>query len=180
MKKFNSKGFSAVEALFVLLVIGLVSGIGWYVYGNQSGDPVSSEPTAATEQDETQGDNKSYYEIKELGVKFDLSKAPDGLYYFLGNDGKTAYFSLEDLKNTDCAADKTAQVALTRYNDEDFTLDQAAIPQKDEAKKMNGFYYFTLGGQAMCSEDVAVQEKASNLRAEISQLLPDALVMIEQ
>jgi hypothetical protein len=32
MKKLNSKGFSAVEGLLVLIVVGIIAGAGWYVW----------------------------------------------------------------------------------------------------------------------------------------------------
>lgn len=72
MKKINSKGFSTVEVLLVLLVVCLVGGVGWYVWQkNQntgtseatSNSPTNSKPVAsrpATLPDEAHSNWKEY------------------------------------------------------------------------------------------------------------------------
>lgn len=182
--KSNQKGFSVVELLIVIVIIGLVGTVGWLVYDRQkskSDDKVTT--TQASQQDQKEETPKkeevkqpTYFEIKELGVKFELTDNLTGLYYSIGNNGKTAYFSLNDLKGTYCAADKTAQVALTRYTDADFDVDFTA--SKEGARKIGSYYFMSVGGQAGCSEDNAIQEKASQLRSDITKLLPAALVTL--
>lgn len=32
MKKLNNKGFSGIEALLIVVILGMIAGVGWYVY----------------------------------------------------------------------------------------------------------------------------------------------------
>lgn len=41
----NQKGFSVVEVLLVLIVVGLIGGIGWYVYSKQQAKEVPKQVT---------------------------------------------------------------------------------------------------------------------------------------
>lgn len=38
MKKLNAKGFSVIEVLLVLVVVGAIAAVGWYVYDRQAKD----------------------------------------------------------------------------------------------------------------------------------------------
>jgi prepilin-type N-terminal cleavage/methylation domain-containing protein len=183
--KANQKGFSVVEILVVVVIVGLLGLVGWLVYDRQKNETDTKDTTSQTNEKTTEQNEPAvkeevkqptYFEIKELGVKFELSENLSGLYYSMGNNNKTAYFSLNELKGTDCAADKTAQVALTRYTDADF--DNDPIVSKENARKIGNYYYYSIGGQAACSEDDTVQEKASQLRADITKLLPSALIAL--
>ena len=178
--KINQKGFSVVEILVVVVVVGLLGAVGWLVYDRQKSN-TDSKNTAAQTSEQTKSvaddtEQQTFFEIKELGVKFELSDNLAGLYYTMGNDNKTAYFSLNEFKGTDCAADKTAQVALTRYTDADFENDPLA--SKNDARKIGNYYYMSAGGQSPCSEDDKVQEKALQLRSDITTLLPDAIIVL--
>lgn len=183
--KTNQKGFSVVEILIVIVAVGLLGAVGWLVYDRQKSKSDTNDITTQTTE-QTNEQTKpvvkeeikqlNYFEIKELGVKFVLSDKLSGLYYSMGNNNKTAYFSLNEFKSTDCAADKTAQVALTRYADADFKNDPAA--SKENAMKIGNYYYYSAGGQAACSEDAMIQEKASQLRTDIVKLLPSALIAL--
>lgn len=192
MKILNNKGFGAIESILIVVIIAAIGGAGYYVYNSQKktnaaldnaskaqSDPQKSEKKEKVETKVVEKNEESgFFEIKELGVKFKPTSSLGGLYYTVGNGGKTVYFSLEELKSTDCAADKTAQVALTRYTDQDFAEDTVASPIKEKSKKFDQYYFFAMGGQSMCSEDSTVQEKASNLRTEILKQLPNSLVKI--
>lgn len=49
MKKLNSKGFSAVEALLILVIVGAIAGVGWYVYSMRNDAASNNEITSASE-----------------------------------------------------------------------------------------------------------------------------------
>ncbi len=187
MKIKNQKGFGLIEGLLVLVIIGMLVGIGWYVWSQNIS---SSTPTQITNVDNSNNEAEKeqepmkaevdYFEIKELGVKFELPKSLEGLYYYIGNEGRTAYFSLIDLKETDCAAEKTSQIALTRYTDADYEEDLQAAATKDSAKKINNFYFNLISGQAMCGdEDSTEQNKASEMKNELVKILPSTLVQTQ-
>ncbi len=48
MKKLNQKGFGIVEVLLVILLIGLVGGIGYYVYNQAQKNDETSQPSGDT------------------------------------------------------------------------------------------------------------------------------------
>jgi hypothetical protein len=184
--KTNQKGFGVIGIFAVVIIIGLTGAVGWLVYNKQKSKTDNKNTTAQTSQQTNEQAKpvakdevkSNYFEVKELGVKFELSDNLSGLYYSMGNNNKTAYFSLNEFKGTECAADKIAQVALSRYSDDDFEQDLEA--SKDNARKIGAYYYLSAGGQAACSEDMNVQEKATNLRTEILRLLPENLQLIEE
>ena len=186
MKKLDNKGFSVVEALLILVAIVMVAGTASLVYSSQnetknSLDKVTdSQPEAQRSgEDKSETGQQTYFKINELGVQFEPTEALHGLYYHIGNSGRTAYFSTEELRTTDCAADKTAQISLSQYSEEDFAEDNFIAPLKESSKKIGSYYYSVVGGQAACSEDKMIQDKANDLRIKIGQQLPGDLLEIQ-
>ncbi len=47
--KHNQKGFGAVEVIIVIIILGLVGGVGWYVFSKNKD---SSEPSSSTQVEE--------------------------------------------------------------------------------------------------------------------------------
>lgn len=47
MKKLNNKGFSVVEGLLILVVIGIIGGAGYYVWNKNSKSEKSNEPSSS-------------------------------------------------------------------------------------------------------------------------------------
>lgn len=181
--KNNENGFSAVEGLLIVILVGLIGFVGWYVWKNQTDKNVKTDSSSNNivntkkTTPKKQTDNKTYFEIKEFGVKFELPQSLKDLYYEIGNNGRTAYFSLTELKDTDCAADKTSQIALTRYTDADYEEDIQAAASKDSAKKLGQYYFSTASGQAACGDEGSEsQNKASAMKAEIVKILPSTVV----
>jgi type II secretory pathway pseudopilin PulG len=60
--KYSQKGFSAVEALLVLLVIGLIGGAGWYVWQKQNdkSTPNNSNEVSTVKQVELTDSSKTF------------------------------------------------------------------------------------------------------------------------
>lgn len=78
MKKLNSKGFSAVEVLLVMLIVAVLGGIGYYIYQARNKTDVSSSTaktensTQAAEKDEqaqSKEEAKTTVAIKDWNVK---------------------------------------------------------------------------------------------------------------
>lgn len=58
MKK-NQKGFSAVEILFVLVIVSLIGGLGWYVWQNHESTNKSQSATQTSKTPETTSTTKN-------------------------------------------------------------------------------------------------------------------------
>lgn len=73
--KNNQKGFSVVEALLILVAIGLIGFVGWYVWNASKSNSTSDSQTNNTQQT-----TKSKYTVKNVDVKIftknDLAKIP--------------------------------------------------------------------------------------------------------
>lgn len=71
MKKLNAEGFSAIEGLLILVIIGIIGGVGWYVWEQNKVENVPKEinSNAVVETNET-----TEYTNKELGFSFTYPK----------------------------------------------------------------------------------------------------------
>lgn len=184
----NQKGFAAMEGVLILVVVAIIGAAGFFVYksqqetkkaqddSNKSSLEVSTQNQNKDEEKPAeQAPAKKYLEIKELGVKFEKTAELADVYYVIR--GNSAHFSLESLKDTDCAADKTSQVALTRYTEEELAKEDAAVSIRQRAKKINGFYYADFGGGSACDSDInsATQQKASAMKGAINRSIANSL-----
>jgi hypothetical protein len=52
MKKFNNRGFSAVEAILIIIVLAAISGIGYYVYSHKDKATVTTQQSNADETED--------------------------------------------------------------------------------------------------------------------------------
>lgn len=192
--KNNQHGFNAVAVVLIIVIVGILSVAGWVAFNSQRqtkkalDNANSALSDIAKEKAETNSDapsplppkDEKYLEIKELGVKFKISPGLNGIYYVVRVSGGThAYFSLDSLKRTDCAADKTAQVALTKYTQAELDKDPNKETVMKSAKKINDAYYVVVGGQAACSQDAAILEKASAMRRAVVDSVTESLQAIE-
>lgn len=82
--KLNQKGFSVIEILIVIVVVGLLSAVGWLVYDRQTSKSTNStlmsdttpkpSTNTSTTPSETLPEGFIEYTNKELGVKFNHPK----------------------------------------------------------------------------------------------------------
>jgi type II secretory pathway pseudopilin PulG len=97
MKK-TQRGFSAVEALLLVIIIGMLVGVGWYVWhsqkqvdktysqtANSSVSPKSKKSTNSAALDS----NSNYFVIKEWGVKLPVTDSSDKYYYKIDKNDST-------------------------------------------------------------------------------------------
>lgn len=163
----NQRGFSGFEALLIILLILLLLLGAWFIWyknKDKAGDKSAQSNAAqsATEESEEEG-VQEYLTITEWGVRFKLGANSTGGYYFI-EEGKPnyAYLSTGELKNTDCAANKTTTGVYTRFtqNEEDPITQEPYIQQYPNAPKVGNYYFIFSQPQAFCSDDPAVQAKA--------------------
>jgi Tfp pilus assembly protein PilE len=181
----NQKGFSVVEGLLVFVIIGIIGGVGYYVYQSQQETKKSQDNSNkssleidAEKKEDTTPVAKKYFEIKELGVKFEQPDSLKDLYYHIGNNGNTAFFSLNEFKGTDCAADKIAQVIVVKTTAAEHTAPDGS-PSTIPTQKLGDHLFYTSGGQAGCSEDAAMQAKATKLKQDVVSATKDKLELIK-
>jgi prepilin-type N-terminal cleavage/methylation domain-containing protein len=97
--KINQKGFSVVEILIVIVVIGLLGAVGWLVYDRQSSKTsekpstqTSAQQNTETKKQETPKEaakvpEQQYLEVKEWGVKLPLTDEISDLSYEVTSKG---------------------------------------------------------------------------------------------
>lgn len=81
MKKLGNKGFGVVGILVILVAIGIIGGVGYYVYNNRNGGSTESNSPASTESSTPAGNTKIDTTIHEVDITMqteaDISKLPD-------------------------------------------------------------------------------------------------------
>src|SRR6266699_968134 len=115
----KQSGFSAIEVLFVVLVVVALAVIGFVVY--QRHKSISTKSTATTNAAQTTTrpaqTATQYLTIKEWGVRLKLNSDTASLYYYIKpNLPDVAYLSLKTISDIapKCAADKISLGAIVR------------------------------------------------------------------
>lgn len=185
------KGFTAVEVLIIIVIVGIMTTLGIVLYDKLTTSEESDHASIGREEskeykelsnssDIEPSSAKNFLEIPELGIKVELPSSLKGVYYS-ALDNKHASLSLEEFKGTNCSAEETSPVGISRYKESDFDHehDPTVQSKKDRAKYIDGEYIFTSVGHATCSEDPEVQAKFNSIRSQISSLPPEAFHLIK-
>jgi len=182
--KINQKGFAAVEAVLIVIVIALVGGSGYFVwkaqkvvnttYSNAS-KVAQSTPEKVTKKTNTSPQPQSYLVIKEWGVKVPLSDAIKDAYYIYTpkTQGSGGYvrLSLDAFKGTGCAADSTSIGEYSRLQKGDDDGFGNPFTPTESTPLVGSYYYEFIGAQAACSDDSAVSAKSLAARAGFQQAI---------
>jgi prepilin-type N-terminal cleavage/methylation domain-containing protein len=155
--KSNQKGFSVVEILIVIVVVGLLSAVGWLVYDRQK-NKVDDKPvthTSTTQKEETPKQetakpdpNAGYLVVKEWGLRF---KTPSGLtdVKYVIHDDTLAFFAKPTGSNVQYVTD------YEKYADSNFRYATGVLYRSTsstklfagdmtrEGKKVGDYYYYT-------------------------------------
>jgi hypothetical protein len=167
MKK-NQKGFSALEGLLIVVIVGMLGGVGWYVWHSQQQvdktyfqtsnssvrpRPKISSTTSPQSSTNKEDPNKDYLVIKEWGVKLPMADADKVSYSYLATCSDPSGIGTCDSTiglnvNSELLQDKTCKISvgMSRYT----SFDQRAA---DSFTKV-GKYYFGEGGSPYnCGND---------------------------
>jgi uncharacterized protein (UPF0333 family) len=148
----NDKGFAAFDVVLVLVIIFLVGAVA-YLVGNRSTTKTASSSSSSTSKTATT--ESSYFDFKELGVKFIPDKSLNGLSYSLitglEGSGTAVYITDTNVKAAynECQADGGSNaIPGSETNESEAFASIGRSPgtfsdQVEEAvlvKQFNGFY----------------------------------------
>lgn len=181
----QQKGFAVLESFLIMVIIVVVSGVGWYAIHTKhqtdrilaQADKISQNtPISKKSTKNTQSSipfNQKYLIVNELGVKISLSSSILDAYYIIDDASKPpnqVALSIESLKNTQCKAEGWPLALLFRYTD----LDRDPVNNKlltteyGTKYKVGHFYFMIVSGYATeqdkggsCMSTQADQEKAN-------------------
>lgn len=176
-KSLNQRGFGAVEALLIIVIVGIVGGTGYYVYranNNSTNTQDSAQTDANTAAPHKKTDAKptvQYETLTEWGVRAPVSGSLK-LQYTMSSDGKQANFTSAQLLAVDSACTADFGGTISRYAPTDnastggasqTAKDRAAQSDKSTYAYVGGYYYFFDHSQAACGSD---PDKTVNLQQE--------------
>src|SRR3989344_1891275 len=191
----NQKGFSVVEGVLILVIIGLLGGVGWYVWDSNKktkqvldntdkGSSVSNKIPNET--------NANYLVIKEWSVKVPLDSDTTGLEYSIGSNGVASFRTTELNKFTgdncansiNVARGKAKEIVINELGtDEGANFEETyaeAVKNKNDNQPTTrdiavkiGDYYFVPPGYAgaSCASDKVSQDKETTAMLNIVKAL---------
>lgn len=120
----NQLGFGTVEIILVVVIIGLLGAVGWFVYDKNktettpASSTVTTPTTTPTTETTTPTDTTKYLVVKEWGVKIPLSSDVSGLYYEISTNkvGSFRTTGLDKLGTKGCKSNSII-VARGKAND---------------------------------------------------------------
>ena len=162
----NQKSIIAILGVVIVILIGTTV---YFATINKTSQPVAPSPKVAQQpvpapaqkqsnQPVTQENKQSYFEIKELGLKFpvDPTVASDIKYEIKKGDDSDSYavLSSKKLVGKELAGCTTSVNLLKNTGKASDNPDfMSAFP----AKQFNGFFVTAAGPQDSCSDDVKVK-----------------------
>lgn len=184
----KSFGFTAVEGLLILVIVGILGFTGWYVWNSkQNTDKTNTAATQASNQaTAVKTPAINIVKIPELGVQFNVPDSIKDLTYSYRtsqtSDGKKMLivdFSTTKLTTLDaeCAANKTMALGAMAKVDGNYpTEDSQKAEVGSLAKQFNTYYVSFSRPQAYCSENM----NTKNLLQEQYDLLKEAVKSIKE
>jgi Tfp pilus assembly protein PilV len=178
----NQKGFAALEALLIAIILAIIGGTGYYVYqaNNKSTDTQNAAQVAANSAvKHKKGAAKKpaaaqqYLTIKEWGVRGKLDSSVTPEYAITSDANQTwARLSSDQLIAADpqCSVANSAGGIINRAKADDHAYNQAGddlgITIKQEIdngtlknyKKVGVYYYWLDPGQAACGAAAAATQ----------------------
>ena len=188
MKKIlNSNGFSAVEALLILVALGLVGFTGYFVWHAKQDTDKNLTPTNSTSPvfkkapttttTTTTTPQQQYLIIKEWDVKIPLSSSISTAYYSYSSSIDMVKLSLEKYKGTNCSTNQGQLYGISRSTDPN-----GGGANSGTGVKVGKYYYFSVHPQAGCdgSASDSTWEPGGAGATEAMSYIPDIKAAISQ
>ncbi len=183
-------GFSALVIVAIIFVVGLIGTAGWFVLGRDSKKESSESKTTTTEAPkqeqkpeqttnnvgttqptetpqatipEANKASQGFLTINEWGVKIPLTAETANSYYVYENGG--AYLRVDIPGDTQKTCSNQAALSkVTDYSESYDNWRQKPSELEKVGVKIGDAYYFIEGSQSACTEDEALQSKATAIR----------------
>jgi len=207
MTKFTQKGFTAIEAILIVIVLAILGGTGYYIYSaNKKANSTYSSAAQASQSNakfsakknpksaKNTSSTQQYFTIKEWAVKAPYTIGPPLLYTFTKDAGpNVAYISTQDLANADtkCAqsggGDVERVAATEHYSDTDAPADNSSPTAQQYASTLNNadyghvgnYYYFYRHPQGLCGSGNPSNPADSSQENKIGDLMNQAIDQIK-
>jgi hypothetical protein len=189
-KKLNQKGFGAIEALLILIIVAGLGFVGWYVMNSnkQKKGQVSNIDKSAVQTTPSTKSNDQKYIFREMGVKIDLPDALSGLTYAVSNSDGVQYLALtnpefnnslqgcnpgEDLRGASFATvDKRS--GIYPKNPDVLNNDGSLL------KQFNGYYIEAGIPNGLGCSDQSKADSFSQVNSKVKNALFDAFKTVEE
>jgi Tfp pilus assembly protein PilV len=154
----SQNGFSAIEALLILIIVAIIGGTGWYVYNsnkntnniyNSANQSNQSAAKVAKAKPKTQATSSTkYIKITELGIQIPLASNVADLAYSWDSTNSTAVLGSGVLMQSAVKADPQHCSGSVSYPVAIITADATYAPSRTTANVTVGSktYYWALPG----------------------------------
>lgn len=189
----NQKGFAALEAILILVIVAIIGGTGYYIYhaNSKATDDQNAAQTNANTAVPHKKTPATYLTIKEWDVRAPLSSSVTPKYTVVTSGKQTfARLSTDQLVAADpeCSVDNSAGGIIVRAQSSDpffndagddlgYTVQQAIDKGTLKAYKKVGDYYFWYEkGQAACG---AAAKATQDLQSKTDAAFNTAVTKLE-
>ncbi len=162
----NQKGFGLVEAVLIVVVVGLIGGAGWYILR-----PKVKVPDSTTTESSTPKLKKEFVEIKDWGVRFAVDKPAS--QYKVGDTINRAGNQIVIITNSvqDAIYKGCGDVVIERGDKMSFYNPASGELQPFDSnqgiKQIGSYYYYANHPQAACFSDDASVHNADGTMNQI-------------
>lgn len=186
-------GFTAIEMLLCLIIVILITFVGYYIYNaqkntdaiNKAVSTAASSPVPKTTR-KLATSTAGYLSIKEWGVKLPLSSDTNDAVYSKTSgestaagipqpDGDYAYLSLQQFaSNPSCSVDRGTLGAITRFTaktPDPVNPGGTLLADSPNATKVGDYYYQFESSKSGCYSDAKTATQAAKSRDAFIQAI---------
>lgn len=186
-KVLNQKGFAAIEAILIVIILAIIGGTGYYVY-QANNKATNTQNNAHTDAESAVTHKTKYVTLKEWDVRAPYSGKLHLSYTIKSEAGGVTFAAFTSSELTDqgglCASSPDYGGTIVRYpadakmlSDSGETLDQtasayAATLDKTDYAHVGDYYFFYTSPQAACADKSAGQKVQTDTQSDVKALLP--------
>ncbi len=190
MIRHKQNGFAVVESILIILIIAMITGIGWYVWRskqkteqtlNDASRSLSSSPSKAAKKDthSTIAQTKQYLVIKEWNVRIPYG-VDDAYSYRIPTGAGDNLIEVISKKLADtygCTTYGAGEISRSLPSapalptQDQPTVKEYASQHPEMYKVLGSYYYKFIHDQALCSDSTSASAAQNDSNLAVSQLL---------